>query len=191
MFHFLFCYILERKDKKWFKRDIIVLISFLILFVSISFLVNIGKEVSLPGFRIILTYTFTVFIMHQLQNSPYNRGVMTLYDIRSRRTLVRMLSGDDVRSALRRGFPAGIWCQNDVALTSMRRDDVASTLIRRQFLTKCPLGWLMVALTVITTVFDWLNDVTDIRHNALSSNKTASVFYLFHCLFAIKSANNA
>ena len=51
MFQFLFCYILERKDKKWFKRDIIVLISFLILFVSISFLVNIGKEMSFPGFR--------------------------------------------------------------------------------------------------------------------------------------------
>ena len=58
---FLFCFpfqyscfnffstILERKDKKWFKRDIIVLISFLILCVSISFLVNIGKEISLPG----------------------------------------------------------------------------------------------------------------------------------------------
>ena len=51
LFQFLFCYILERKDKKWFKRDIIVLISFLILFVSITFLVNIGKEMSLPGFR--------------------------------------------------------------------------------------------------------------------------------------------
>ena len=53
LFQFLFCYIhvLERKDKMWFKRDIIVLISFLILFVSISFLVNIGKEMSLPGFR--------------------------------------------------------------------------------------------------------------------------------------------
>ena len=49
LFQFLFCYILERKDKKWFKRDI--LISFLILLVSISFLVNIGKEMSLPGFR--------------------------------------------------------------------------------------------------------------------------------------------
>ena len=34
LFQFLFCYILERKDKKWFKRDIIVLISFLILFDS-------------------------------------------------------------------------------------------------------------------------------------------------------------
>ena len=51
LFQFLFCYILKRKDKKWFKRDIIVLISFLFLFVSISFLVNIGKEMSLPGFR--------------------------------------------------------------------------------------------------------------------------------------------
>ena len=51
LFQFLFCYILKRKDKKWFKPDIIVLTSFLILFVSISFLVNIGKEMSLPGFR--------------------------------------------------------------------------------------------------------------------------------------------
>ena len=42
---------MERKDKKSFKRDIIVLISFLILFVSVSFPVNIGKEMSLPGFR--------------------------------------------------------------------------------------------------------------------------------------------
>ena len=38
---------------KSFKRDIIVLISFLILFVSISCLVNIGKEMPLPGFRIL------------------------------------------------------------------------------------------------------------------------------------------
>ena len=36
--------------------------------------------------------------------------------------------------------PAGIWCENDVVLTSMRRDYVASTLIRRHFDTKCPLG---------------------------------------------------
>ena len=32
-----------------FKRDIIVLISFLILFVSISFLVNIGKKCPFRG----------------------------------------------------------------------------------------------------------------------------------------------
>ena len=51
LFKFLFCSILERKDNKSFKRDIIVLISFPTLFISTSFLVNIGKEMSLPGFR--------------------------------------------------------------------------------------------------------------------------------------------
>ena len=35
----------------------------------------------------------------------------------------------------------GIWFQNDVVLTSMRRDDVASTSIPRHFGTKCPLGY--------------------------------------------------
>ena len=46
-----------------------------------------------------------------------------------------------VRKTLVCGFlPAGIWCKNDVVLTLMRRDDVASTLIRRHFCTKCPLG---------------------------------------------------
>ena len=35
--------------------------------------------------------------------------------------------------------PVGIWCQNDVVLTSMRRHHVASTSIRRHFDTKCPL----------------------------------------------------
>ena len=43
---------MERKDDKSFKRDIIVLISVPIHFVSTSFLVNIGQEMSLPGFRI-------------------------------------------------------------------------------------------------------------------------------------------
>ena len=46
----------------------------------------------------------------------------------------------NVLSALRGKAPAGIWCENDVVLTSMRRDYVASTLIRRHFRTKCPLG---------------------------------------------------
>ena len=36
--------------------------------------------------------------------------------------------------------PADIWCENDVGSTSMRRHHVASTLIRRHFGTKCPLG---------------------------------------------------
>ena len=35
--------------------------------------------------------------------------------------------------------PAGTWRKNDVVLTSMRRDYVASTSIRRHFGTKCPL----------------------------------------------------
>ena len=34
----------------------------------------------------------------------------------------------------------GIWCQNDVVSTSMRRHHVASTLIRRHFHVMCPLG---------------------------------------------------
>ena len=42
---------MERKDDKSFKQNIIVLISFPVLFVSTSFLVNIGKEMSLPGLR--------------------------------------------------------------------------------------------------------------------------------------------
>ena len=73
---------MEKEDDKLFKRDIfsfdfrsnflalisilpnigkemryniIVLISFPVLFVSTSFLVNIGKEMSLPGFRKKLT----------------------------------------------------------------------------------------------------------------------------------------
>ena len=40
--------------------DIIVLISFLILFVSISFLINIGKEMSLPEFRSTLQDVFVI-----------------------------------------------------------------------------------------------------------------------------------
>ena len=39
-----------------------------------------------------------------------------------------------------KGIPTGIWCQNDVVFTSMRRHHVASTLIRRHFRSKCPLG---------------------------------------------------
>ena len=37
-------------------------------------------------------------------------------------------------------YPAGMCCENDVVSTSMRRHHVASTLIRRHFGTKCPLG---------------------------------------------------
>ena len=37
-------------------------------------------------------------------------------------------------------YPAGIWCQNDVVSTSMRRHHAASTLIRHHFYVMCPLG---------------------------------------------------
>ena len=68
MFQFLFCYILGKKDKKGFKRDIIVLISFLIIFVLISCLVNIGKEMSLPGFRTITSYIIFVSMYVTITN---------------------------------------------------------------------------------------------------------------------------
>ena len=71
LFQFLFCYLLEKKDTKWFKRDIIVLISFLILFVSISFLVNIVKEMSLPGFR--MKYYLAVAISIWLPQSDFQQ----------------------------------------------------------------------------------------------------------------------
>ena len=38
----------------------------------------------------------------------------------------------------------GIWCQNDDVSTSIRRDHVASTLIRRHFYVMCPLGYSFI-----------------------------------------------
>ena len=77
LFQFLFCYILERKDKKSFKRNIIVLISFLILFVSISYLVNIAEEMSLPGFRRTRQKHSVVY-----QNVFKNRTATSIYGTR-------------------------------------------------------------------------------------------------------------
>ena len=37
-------------------------------------------------------------------------------------------------------YPVGIGCQNDVVLTSMRRNHIASTSVRRHFYVMCPLG---------------------------------------------------
>ena len=39
--------------------------------------------------------------------------------------------------------PVGIWCQNDAVSTSMRRNHVATTLIRRHIYAMCPLGYVM------------------------------------------------
>ena len=41
-------------------------------------------------------------------------------------------------------YPAGTQYQNDVVSTSMRRDHVASTLIRRHFNVVCPLGKIVL-----------------------------------------------
>ena len=48
-------------------------------------------------------------------------------------------SHSGLENALKRNvtsYPVGIWCQNDIVLTSMRRDHVGSTLTRRHF-TSC------------------------------------------------------
>ena len=51
------------------------------------------------------------------------------------------------------------------------------------------IGYIM-ALTVIT-MFDWLNDVANLRHNSFatssSSEKTAFAFDFFDVLYALKS----
>ena len=61
---------MEGKDDKSFKRDIIVLISFPVLFVSTSFLVNIGKEMSLPGFR------RRMFIIWFIIRTDFSEGIL-------------------------------------------------------------------------------------------------------------------
>ena len=63
--------------------------------------------------------------------------ILVLKDVED--TLISFFFSDVVVDS-KGSYPAGIWCKNDVVLTSMRRDDVASTLIRRHFRTKCPLG---------------------------------------------------
>ena len=78
---FLFCLILERKDDKSFKRDIIALISFPILFVSTSFLVNFGKQMSLPGFRMFTSFSNCIFLIGyvlQGMNLFLNKCMITL-----------------------------------------------------------------------------------------------------------------
>ena len=49
---------------------------------------------------------------------------------------------------LEKEIPADIWCENDVVLTSMRRDHVASMLIQCHFGTKCLLGCSLGLLRV-------------------------------------------
>ena len=59
-------------------------------------------------------------------------------------------------------YPAGIWCQNDVVSTWMRRHLVASTLTRRHFHVICPLGTI------------WNVIITQQRHGISKVNTTVS-----------------
>ena len=59
--------------------------------------------------------------------------------------------------------PMGIWCQNDVVSTSMRRNHVASTLIRRQFYVMRPLGGIHILtcfdihIVELTIIIIWIS----------------------------------
>ena len=68
---------------------------------------------------------FPIVLRH---SRPRNGNSLTSYSCRH---LKQMSTNLPFRSQ-----PVCIWCQNDVVSTSMRRDDVASTLIRRHF-TSC------------------------------------------------------
>ena len=50
-------------------------------------------------------------------------------------------------------FPAGTQHQNDVVSTSMRRDHVASTLIRRHFNVVCLQGYFAFVLSFLFPIF--------------------------------------
>ena len=67
-----------------------------------------------------------------------------------------------------RNIPAGIWCHNDVILTSMRRDDVASTLIRRHFHTKCPLGYGLRGAGRVLYLHENVSMMSAIKENRIS-----------------------
>ena len=70
-------------------------------------------------------------------------------------------------------FPADIWCQNDAVSTSMRRDHVASTLIRRHFHTRCPLGsyWLYCSTVFIILNVSLILLTNNLRHNTGKGRK--------------------
>ena len=68
----------------------------------------------------------------------FNNLTLPFFDIKPVGRINTMVTHSTQR--MRCIYPAGIWCQNDVVSTSMRRNYVASTLIRRHFRTKCPLG---------------------------------------------------
>ena len=62
----------------------------------------------------------------------------------SKWAIVKALSvSKKAENAVCTSLPLGIWCQNAVVSTSMRRHHVASTLIRCHFHVMCPLGMVL------------------------------------------------
>ena len=76
----------------------------------------------------------------------------------------------------------GMWCQNDVVSTSIRRHHVASTLIRRHFFAMCPLG------TICNNIFFFqlclLSEVTVPGYETILGLLTQCELY-FSCTFTI------
>ena len=71
-----------------------------------------------------------------IKQSPIQRGMVKTDRSKHIKQLIPVASAGGISQI----YPAGIWCQNDVVSTSVRRNHVASTLIRRHFRTKCSLG---------------------------------------------------
>ena len=68
----------------------------------------------------------------------------------------------------------GIWYQNDVVSTSIRRNHVAPTLIRRHFYAMCPLGTAIVAAIITIILFIYF-----IVHSLLSKQAVSGGLYKF------------
>ena len=64
-------------------------------------------------------------------------------------------------------YPVGFSCQNDVVWMSMRRNHVASTLIRRHFYAMCPLSTCHTRRGVMT-LQDWAQSSQD--HHTVPEN---------------------
>ena len=93
-----------------------------------------------------------------------------------RTTIPWMIDFDDARtefSYCKSSIPACKQHQNDVVSTSMRRDHVASTLIRRHFHVVCPLGYFSVSIqstinsiaVSLDVVIEWYKILSSFRWN--------------------------
>ena len=72
--------------------------------------------------------------------------------------------------------PSGQMTKNLVVLTSMRRDDVASMLIRRHFGTICPLGRVDPDCTILSVSTFLLDTLKDEKERLISLYKCTDKF---------------